>query len=460
MKKSTRLIIIIICAILFLIIAPYIVLYSLGYRVDLANGKIIETGGIYVRVFPQGADVTINSKIKNKTGIFSNSVFVQNLLPKQHNVLIEKEGYHNYQKNLLVKEQVVTKLENVTLFKKEILFDLLKNNADYFSISPNNNILIKADITSKEINFETINLGNSQKNEIVLSIKNGKILDSKWSNDSNSYLLKTNDGYFILNTSNSKLQFTKLPISTDIKEVYFDPENSNQLLFIKNKNLYSTLNNKEMLKDVAGFSIKDQKIVWLSYDGFLYSYDIPNNLDHITKKTGQEGDKINQEELLIKKNSNYKIIFVLGMTFVQEDESLFILNEKLKTFEKFYSSVNDLKASPDGQKIILYNQHEILYSLVNSVSQKILLDKFDTSIGDVYWLNNDYLIFKSGDGIIISEIDTRGNINNINLPILSLIDIEPKKLKSIPEKIIFNQQDKKLYILTEGNLFVSEKLLP
>src|SRR3989344_123912 len=427
MKKSTRLIIIIICAILFLIIAPYIVLYSLGYRVDLANGKIIETGGIYVRVFPQGADVTINSKIKNKTGIFSNSVFVQNLLPKQHNVLIEKEGYHNYQKNLLVKEQVVTKLENVTLFKKEILFDLLKNNADYFSISPNNNILIKADITSKEINFETINLGNSQKNEIVLSIKIGKILDSKWSNDSNSYLLKTNDGYFILNTSNSKLQFTKLPISTDIKEVYFDPENSNQLLFIKNKNLYSTLNNKEMLKNVAGFSIKNQKIVWLSYDGFLYSYDIPNNLDPITKKAGQEGDKINQEELLIKKNSNYKIIFVLGMTFVQEDESLFMLNE-------------------------------ILYSLVSSVNQKILLDKFDTSIGDVYWLNNDYLIFKSGDGIIISEIDTRGNINNINLPILSLIDIEPKKLKSIPEKIIFNQQDKKLYILTEGNLFVSEKL--
>ena len=94
MSKQIRFIILLICAVLFFIITPYILLYSLGYRVDFENRKIVTTGGIYVRVLPQGADVIIDSKISNKTGLFSNSVFVQDLLPKQHMVLIKKDGYH------------------------------------------------------------------------------------------------------------------------------------------------------------------------------------------------------------------------------------------------------------------------------------------------------------------------------------------------------------------------------
>ena len=131
MTKKTRLIILLICVILFLIITPYIVLYSLGYRIDFAKRRIIATGGIYVRVLPQGTDIIIDSKIQNKTGLFSNSIFVQDLLPRQHNILIKKEGYYDYQKNLPVKEKEVTKLENVILFKQKILFETLNDRKQF-----------------------------------------------------------------------------------------------------------------------------------------------------------------------------------------------------------------------------------------------------------------------------------------------------------------------------------------
>src|SRR3989344_4374364 len=110
MTRKKRFIIVLACVILFFIVTPYIIFYSLGYRIDFANMKIFATGGIYVRAFPSGADVTIDSKIKDSTGLFSNSVFVQNLFPGQHTVIIQKGNYYDYQKTLTVNEKEVTKL--------------------------------------------------------------------------------------------------------------------------------------------------------------------------------------------------------------------------------------------------------------------------------------------------------------------------------------------------------------
>src|SRR3989344_636764 len=200
MTKKKRLIILLIYAVLFFAITPYIVLYSLGYRIDVASKRIIATGGIYVKALPQGTDIIIDSKIKNKTRLFSNTIFVQNLLPKQHNVLIKKDGYYDYQKNILVKENEVTKLENVILFKQKIFFDLIENSVDYFSIAPDNNTLLLAKTINSKITLELINLTSGEATKIVeqnplngkqiFSLeKNSKISDLKWSNDSNKALL-------------------------------------------------------------------------------------------------------------------------------------------------------------------------------------------------------------------------------------------------------------------------------
>lgn len=122
MKIKTRLIILAICVMAFLVVTPYIVLYSLGYRVNFETWKVQGTGGIYVYAEPNPSVVLIDSKPASESGFFSTSVFVQNLMPGLHSVLIQKDGYYEYQKTLPVKEKEVTKLENVTLFIKNIAF--------------------------------------------------------------------------------------------------------------------------------------------------------------------------------------------------------------------------------------------------------------------------------------------------------------------------------------------------
>jgi len=494
MTKKIRLIILLILSVLFLIITPFIIIYSIGYRVDFENKKIMATGGIYVKVLPQGTDIIIDSKIKNRTGFFSNSIFVQNLLPKQHEILIKKEGYYDYQKDLIVKGNEVIKLENVILFKQKILFDLLESDIDYFSAAPDNNALLTIKTGNNKIDFELIGLTSKQKIPAVeqsllrdrqnfslsddilekagLSLKNTRLdnWEIKWSNDSNKILLNIENHYFLLEPflSTTKIMPLSLPINS--KDVFFNLQDFEQVFFIQGKNLYSNKQNIPIVKNIIAYQITNQGIIWLSYDGFLYNSDI----------TGKTNEKISQQIFPVKKNSSYKIIDISGVLFLQEDESLFLLNQKSKIFEKFYSPVKNLKISPDGQKILYCNDNETFYSFLNDNSiEKISLNKSSEKISDCYWLNNDYLIFDSGNKIIISEIDNRGNINTINLPSTASllngenINIYPVKSSQSEvsrkegqfngakkPKIFFNQRDKKLYILTQNNLFTSERLIP
>ena len=93
------------------------------------------------------------------------------------------------------------------------------------------------------------------------------------------------------------------------------------------------------------------------------------------------------------------------------------------------------------------NVHKLL---IEHNPEKIFLNRFSEKIKDCFWLNDNYLIFNLGEKIIISEIDNRNSVNMITLP-------QPL---SPNDKILFNQEDKKLYILTEDSLLSSEKLLP
>ena len=156
MTKKIRSIILLVCLVCFFVILPILVLYSIGDRFDFTKMRIIATGGIYVKTFPVAEQITIDSKITEKPGIFSSSVFVQSLQPRIHTVLVKKPGYYDYLKTVTVQEKQVTKLENILLFKKNIQFGLanktqspfnnqekfiIKNSSLYYSNIPANSEL-------------------------------------------------------------------------------------------------------------------------------------------------------------------------------------------------------------------------------------------------------------------------------------------------------------------------------
>ncbi len=382
MTKKIRWVILLVSAVLFLVIMPYILLYSLGYRVDFENRKIVTTGGIYVRVLPQGANVIIDSKIENKTGLFSNSVFVQNLLPKPHAILITKDGYYDYQKTLPVKENEVTKLEHVLLFKKNIVFDVMADKSQ----SPFNPPAADS-----------------------FTIKNGG------------------------------LYYANVPA---------------------NANLSPSQKNIPVIKNIVAYKVLDNRITWLGTDGFLYSSDL----------AGKNPQKLSKIKLTINLANTYEIFAFNQRIFLKENNTALLFDQDAKAFKNFHSPVTDIKSSPNDQRLLYYNDHEILYSDISQLNERIFLNRFSETILDAYWLNDDYIIFQLGDPpslnasagqskILISEIDVQDHVNIVELPqTVSLTNGAAVDLENI--KISFIQQDKTLYIFNQDKVLVSERLIP
>lgn len=464
MKRKNRFIILALLTILFFATAPLLILYSMGYTVDFESRKIVAKGGIYVKAQPLGATIAIDS-ISNTTGLLSNYVFVQNLLPKTHTVSIKKEGYHDYQKTLMVKENKVTKLENVILFKKELLFNILEKNIDYFSFAPDNTtaLIIKKDsqtdsAKSAALNIEVIDLNTGQKKSISLPLgKKEKSYDVVWNRNFRTVFFNIGDKYHLLDFSSDKLTVNVLKLPNGAKKFDFYPQDK-QVIFEKNKNLYLQDSDLPLAKNILAYKIDNQSIFWLESSGFLQRADNGN-------KTLVQ---LNKHPFPLK-TGRYEIFISGPQIFLKEEGVLFLFNQNSQLLEKIYAPVDNIKPSPNQSKVMYYNNREVFYykllpdeidgEMEDKEQKNVLLNKTSDPIKDCYWINDNYVVCGVSNSISISETDPRGNINTIYFPkTLQLFDGPIADLSD--PKIFFNPNDKKIYILNQKNLLVSEKIIP
>lgn len=453
MTKKTRLIILIVCVACFFVIAPVLVFYSMGYRLDFEKKKIVATGGIYVRTYPVADKIIIDSKISQKPGIFANSIFVQSLLPKDHTVSINKNGYYNYFKTLPVLENQVTKLENITLIKKSLVYSELADKIDYFSITPNNQNVLGASANANTIIFNYFAISNPSQPKTFSITQAGKVSEIKWSDDSNKALIKIQNlastFYYVFDSAAQKTTAARLPyLDKNSQQISFNPRDNQQTFYIEDNTLYSLKNSKApiAINNIVAYKISDGNIIWLSSAGALNKSDI----------SGKLIEKLSAKNILINAQKSYEIIIVSGKTFLKENSSLFLFDQDTKVFESFNDQeTNKILASPDNKNLVYWNNNKIhLYSFLNEKYEEIFSG---SQITDCQWLNNDYIIFSAGDKIIISEIDYRGNINAITLP--AILNVSNGKAIEIKNpQIFFDGQSGKLYILTGNELLFSERI--
>lgn len=280
MTKKTRIIILFFCVVCFLGGALIIIPYSMGYRFDFEKMRIIKTGGIYVRTFPSFEEVLVDSKIFGKSKLFSNDILFQSLLPGEHNVLIKKENYYDYYKNIEVEEGLVTKLEEVNLFKKNITYTTLPTNNDNETATPFNKeekFIIKNNNLYYSNAKENINLTKTQKTVPVLK----KILN--FTTQNNNIIWLNTDGFlYSSDQSNLLAEPTKLtenPIKI-VKGGLYKIVLDNQNIFINNNGKLLILNKEtKILEDffakTSGAKISpNSKIIAHWNNGNLYVSNI------------------------------------------------------------------------------------------------------------------------------------------------------------------------------------------
>lgn len=470
MTKKQKGILFLSLLLLFVIIAPLVILYSQGYRFDLENKKIVKTGGLFLKIQPPGVTVYLNHILYKKTNLVFDSLFIGNLAPKKYHILVKKEGYQNWEKELPVSEMMVTEAKNIHLFKKEYNSKLLSQNIKKIFVSPDKNFLLLEktdndsgwslwlfDLSSGEekklLSAQDLLLESSPKKEKIL------LKDLILSNDSRKAILivenkKQSLHYFLLNINHNN-QFIELPLQKyEISKIFFNPQNPEEILFMtksEQKNLFLLDQNfkiypiKTFISDIKVLDLEpfQDSIYLLASNGLAYKTFLSGSSLQLTSV-------LNLQPKNIDFSKHYQI-FVLEPqnVFLLEDQTLYYLNPQKYKFQLVAKNIDRFVISPNYNLVAFSWQNKIfLYYLKDCLDQpkafqweRIKLIELPENILNIDWFDNSYIIYSTPNGIYVTETDFRDNRNIYTITNFS------------PQQFFWEKNSKDLFFVSKNNLF-------
>ncbi|OGZ42147.1 MAG: hypothetical protein A3C80_01895 [Candidatus Ryanbacteria bacterium RIFCSPHIGHO2_02_FULL_45_43] len=151
MTRTYRRTLFLISSILFFIAAMIIVLFSLGYRLS-KDGGIVKTGGLFIASVPSTeVQIFVNNKFVKKTALISRSIFMQSLTPATYNIRIEREGFHTWEKNIVVEPERVSEVR--ALMVKDPVDGKILSRGNFISIEAESEKILKVVTEKKETRF-------------------------------------------------------------------------------------------------------------------------------------------------------------------------------------------------------------------------------------------------------------------------------------------------------------------
>jgi hypothetical protein len=100
MHLTIRRFIFVLFVLIFVITAPLVVLYTAGYRLNISNRRLQQTGVLAITTFPRGSNIILNGQ-----GLAQKTPYVaQRIMPNNHEVILQKKGYHEWSQSLRVEE--------------------------------------------------------------------------------------------------------------------------------------------------------------------------------------------------------------------------------------------------------------------------------------------------------------------------------------------------------------------
>jgi len=215
--------------------ATLITLYAKGYRFDKKSFRFRPSGLLVLKSDPVGASVYINGELITAT---DNTI---SLSPGAYDVSIKKEGYHAWEKRLIVEKEIVTEA-GASLFKvapslSAITFSSVVNPV----LAPDGSkiaylVLPENGITSEASGLwvlETVNLPVGFAKE-PRKITDGDLTDATYifSPDGRQILLTVKTGVFLLDSGTLTSQSKRVNIASrkDIVLADWQKQKQNRLL--------------------------------------------------------------------------------------------------------------------------------------------------------------------------------------------------------------------------------------
>ncbi|MDO8241295.1 MAG: hypothetical protein Q7T51_04940 [Candidatus Moranbacteria bacterium] len=442
MEKLKRTIFFWILVLMFVIIAPAVVLYAKGFRFDLSRGVFVHSGTISIKSNPQDIVVSLDGKVNDSKALdkINNSYNVMGLMPKGYNLSIGADGYQTWNKNIEVHSGVASEFWNVLLVRNEYTkIDYNTTGIEKFFISPQSKYIIYTansasglstrilDIKSKEIvglfDFADWNFITEDRRENIewtpeedyLSVPVQKTEDGK-----------TQFAYFIVDP-NAKTSFNlnELLNNDDISYVRWDPKDKNYLFYLSNNSLYrvnitNPTDSKQIAQDVSSFDLSKTNVYYsvmpheLVYKNNLDGSGTPNQI------TSSFPEDITRNFRLIAYDDS-------RIAFLTQNKDLYLFNQgEYGTYtRKLGYDIEGIQFSDDGKKLLYWTKNAMsVYYLRNwNVSpvrgENTIEDitRYSEEIKNIQWFKDyEHVIFSISSDVKIIELDPMDHRNIMNLP--------------------------------------------
>lgn len=206
--------------ILFIFASIIITLFAQGWRFNFESFGIVKTGGIFVKTNISGAKIYINDEYTGSTaGILNHTKLINNLIPKNYNLFIYKEGYYPWNKMVEIRNGLVVELPHITLLPLELskikVAELPSQPIADFSVEDET---IKIITNKKTGNAKIYDLTGKLISSDILKIATSTELISP---DKNKKLYALNNKVWINYIGNVKEEPSKI---TGEKEMVFESE--------------------------------------------------------------------------------------------------------------------------------------------------------------------------------------------------------------------------------------------
>lgn len=433
--------------VIFFIIAPILVLYSSGYVFDLKRMKVNETGVIYINTRPSNAFVSINGVMfRERT-----PARVNDLAPNTYTVSLAVDGYTSWKNNINVYPNATTFVQGIELFKKTPEFEQLETGIEQlFGASENRRFIAwrrsSTTIGILDTNLDAIKQFNFDFNptRLVWSMTGRYVLC--WAdNGRGAFIDREQQKISVFGFEKNRLvsDFPKQKKSNNqILAATFD-NSVDEVAYIGATDVLLKVNANTLATEIAAQNVVSDLI---SAENFMYLIVdtthgmqelIQTTRTHTTEKKIHSWIKdLNRRELIPLNGDNFGILRKDTFTLVGMPA------DSITPVLYPYENVNRVVLSPDKEKLLVSNNHEIkVINLNNELYKKRPIPDTVIRLSDriraVEWHGGSmYIFFEHNNAITVVDLFKASQKNSA----------EVGRQKNIIE-ILRAENSKKIYVL-------------
>jgi len=428
MTKNTRRFIFFTFFLAFIIIAPAVILYAAGYKLNLKTKTIQKTGTLVIKSDPSGAEIYLNNEIvkpllsSGQTTI-TTPAKIKNLLPGEYELRLDYKDHWSWSKKLKIEPGKTVMAEDIILFKKTLPVRLIDGAVDYFTISSADKLIFR-----KNSQLYFYNDGN----EYSLTAANPEITTASWSAAGDKLIY---DDLLLFAEENKSPKNLKdiIPRAGAVNfkwgetnnEIYYSADNS---LYVFDLISYTT---KEIIK---GEMFTD----YLFKDNYLALLNNQTKASQI-KIFSRDGKLIVNFDLPCSTTYELQAEPSSLLSLFDERRRILYLIDPF-SYNPLKEIVSDVKILTwkDKNELLYANDFEIfIFNLADR--QKKLLTRISTPIEHISWYpENNYILYATTNAINALELDDRDRRNNTE--ILSLEKISSPQPDKNSRNIYFYSQ--------------------